>query len=421
MPQWVSPEEDVRDVLLTELAIRIQLSPTNYRLAVGRIDTLAAWLDRAECLLSGRVRLIYPQGSMAINATIASCLRRDEFDIDVIVQMDLLTGTTPEQALDLLYWAIKGEKGSRYYSMTHRNTRCVTVEYAEMHVDLTPAELLPGREPRISHIFHHRPEEPGRGGVRVVANPFGFAEWFNEVTPRYVSFEKSFAARSLAMDSLLAKAVETEDVPEQVPGYLKPPSVVALQLIKRYRNVRYETRKGRRPPGVLLACLVAQSHSGTGRLFNELLYQARELHKCFTEHQGSGQLVYVANPRCPEDIFSDRWPANLTEQEVYVQDLRMLVSHLERLEEGADLETIGDVLSQLFGEAISETLLREFVDRSGESIASGAVRTRRATGRIDLARSGIVTSVAASSQSSSSRSSPRHTFFGPSEPGGTYD
>src|SRR5437763_14021735 len=100
--------DDVRDVLLTDIAIRIQLSPSNYRLAVERVETLAAWLDREGSELAGRVRLVYPQGSMAINATIASCLKTDEFDIDAIAQLDLLPGTTPQQALDLLCRSVKG-------------------------------------------------------------------------------------------------------------------------------------------------------------------------------------------------------------------------------------------------------------------------------------------------------------------------
>src|SRR5258708_23206756 len=181
-----------------------------------------------------------------------------------------------------------------------------------MHVDLTPAELLPYREPRVSHIFHHRPEEPGSRGKRIVANPFGFAEWFNAVTPRAATFEKFFEARSRAMDALLEKA-ETEEVPEQIPAYLKPPAVVALQLIKRHRNVRYEGRSGRQPPGVLLARLMAEGDGGTGRPFVELLHQARRLYRYFAQHQTSGRLIHVSNPRCPEDVVSDRWPPSLIE------------------------------------------------------------------------------------------------------------
>lgn len=403
---------DVRDVLLTDVAIRVQLSPTNHRLAVQRMETLAEWLERDDSELKGRVRLVYPQGSMAIRATIAACLRKDEFDIDVIAQLDLPQGTTPKQALDILYRSIKGEKGSRYYSMTERNTRCVTVEYAEMHVDITPAALIAGREPRVSHIFHHRAEEPATPGKRIVANPFGFAEWFMRVVPRATAFEDFFEERSLAMDRQYK--AETEETPEPIPAYLKPPAVIAHQLVKRFRNVRYEKREGRRPPSVMLACLMANFAGASGRPFAELLNQARALARYFGEHQSARKLVHVVNPTCAEDVFSDRWPCDLDEQGVFLADLRFLVAELERLERGADLALITDVFAKLFGEETSQSVTREFADRSGERIANGALRTDRATGRVDLSGSGILimSGAATSPRIEAPRTSPPHTFYG---------
>jgi hypothetical protein len=411
MPESKFDANDVKDVLLADVAIRIQLSPTNYRLATKRMEALADWLDREGSELAGLVQLVYAQGSMAVNATIASCLTNDEFDIDLIAQLKLAPGTTPQECLDMLYRAIRGEKGSRYYLMTKRNTRCVTVEYADMHVDITPAELVDGREPRVSHIFHHRPEEPENSGTRVWANPFGFAEWFNAVTPRAVQFEEFFEARSRAMEPIF-EAAETEDVPEQIPAYLKPPAVIALQLIKRFRNVRYDTRRGRRPPSVMLACLIAQFGGASGKPFAELLHQARALARYFGEHQIRMQRVHVVNPKCPEDIFSDRWPATLDDQKQFLDDLKFLVIQLERLERGADLETIADVFAHLFGEDVSQSVVREFSEASGRSIASGRVQTESGTGRIDLRRSGIVTTAAAP-VIESVRAAPRHTFYGP--------
>jgi len=58
--------DDVRDILLTDVAIKIQLSPSLYRLAVERMDTLATWLDREGSELAGLVTLLYAQGSMSV-------------------------------------------------------------------------------------------------------------------------------------------------------------------------------------------------------------------------------------------------------------------------------------------------------------------------------------------------------------------
>ena len=41
-----------------------------------------------------------------------------------------------------LHDAIRGERGSRYYLKTDRKTRCSTVNYDGMHLDVTPARLI---------------------------------------------------------------------------------------------------------------------------------------------------------------------------------------------------------------------------------------------------------------------------------------
>jgi hypothetical protein len=405
---------DPRDLLLANVAIRIQLSPTNHKLAVSRLETLATWLDREASPLAGKVTLVYAQGSMSINATIASALRYDEFDIDAIVQMVVAPRTSAQQALDLLFEAVRGERGSRYYNVTTRNTRCVTVEYRDMHVDLTPAELIPGREPRVSYIFHHRPEEPRTVGKRIVANPFGFADWFNQVTPRFHDFEKFFESESRAMDVLVSRAAQTEEVPEPIPTYLKSPVVIAHQLVKRFRNVQYDKREGRQPPSVLLAFLMSGFAGTSGRPFVELLHQARSLRAYFEGHQNRGVLIHVTNPRCLEDVFSDRWPATLDEQGLFLKDLRYFVHQLERIEKDAPLDVIADVFARLFGEEVSKSVIREFADTTGRKIDDGALIIEHGSGRIDLGRSGIARAAAVAAPATVT-GTPRHTFYGPDD------
>ncbi len=405
---------DPRDLLLANVAIRIQLSPTNHKLAVERVNALATWLDRKDSPLAGKATLVYAQGSMSIHATIASALHYDEFDIDAIVQMDLAPGTTAQQALDLLFEAVRAERGSRYYDMAERNTRCVTVKYHDMHVDLTPAQLIPGREPRVSHIFHHRPEEPSSVGSQIVANPFGFAGWFNQVTPRFHEFEEFFERQSRAMDTRMAKDAQIEDVPEPIPAYLKSPVVISHQLVKRFRNVQYDKREGRQPPSIMLAFLMAGFAGSSGRPFAELLHQARRLRAYFENHQNRGQLIHVTNPRCPEDVFSDRWPATLDEQGLFLKDLTYLVHQLERLEREAPLEVISDVFARLFGEEVSKSVIRDFANRTGQKIDDGALVIERGSGRVDLGRSRIAPASAVAAPSTIT-APPRHTFYGPDD------
>ena len=150
----VLAQMDPVDILLADVAVRVQLNPTDYSKAESRAGTIADWIDRPASLLHGRVGLVYPQGSMAIGATVARYSERDEFDIDLMAHLALWTGATPQSVLDVLHESIRGERGSRYWGKTERRTRCVTVFYEDgMHLDITPAERRGGMPERECDIF----------------------------------------------------------------------------------------------------------------------------------------------------------------------------------------------------------------------------------------------------------------------------
>ena len=89
----------VLDVLLADIAVRIQLTPTDYQTAVDHYEAINEWIDREDSPLHGRVQLFYPQGGFMIGATIARHSTDAEFDIDVMAQIDWPPTVDPEIAL----------------------------------------------------------------------------------------------------------------------------------------------------------------------------------------------------------------------------------------------------------------------------------------------------------------------------------
>ena len=397
------------DILLADIAIRIQLSQTNYDKAVARYKALSYQIERDGSPLAGIVDLFYPQGSMAIRAVIASRVTNDEFDLDVVAQLDLPGGTAPEQVLDLLFLAINGEPGSRYHGKVRRRTRCVTVEYADnMHIDVTPAVRRPGTLERESWIFHHRTETPTEPGLRCVANPYGFAEWFKDVTPLDHQFAEAFMARTAAYErSLLVEAAESEPVPPQEPVSRKSRAAIVLQLLKRWRNVQYMARSGRQPPSIMIAKLVAENANRTHNLSHELLHQARSMLSVFEQSQRNSSLVLLKNPVCDADVLTDRWPGSLPNQAIFIRDLQHLVTKSERLTAGCDLAEMQKIMAELFGETPTTDAFGDFNRRMGNDVRGGRSRHQRGTGRI------VLPSAAAGAVSPSiACSTPKHTFHG---------
>ena len=408
----ISPQQfltDPTDILLADVAIRVQLSRTDYNKAVSRYQSVNDCIERDGSPLKDRVELFYPQGSMAIGATIASKLKTDEFDIDVVAQLDLPSHVLPQAALDLLYKAIRGEPGSKYYRMAKRRTRCVTVEYRDdMHLDVTPAVRMWDTPLRQSWIFHHRPEAPQAPGGRLIANPYGFADWFKGNTPPDHSFADTFEERAGQYEKLLImEKADSDPVPPQEPPFRKSRAVIVLQLLKRWRNVQYDSRQGRRPPSIMIAKLVADAANHTDHLSEELLLQAEYMLSVVRQFHDQGHLVHIVNPVCKEDVLTDRWPESLQAQAQFIRDLENLVLKSEQLVAGRDLEEIQKIMIDLFGEAPAKEAVRAFSERTGGQIDRGRTKHDPRTGGLI-----VPASVASVSVPSVARPTPPHTFYG---------
>jgi hypothetical protein len=404
------PLSEPVDVLLADVAIRIQLSRTDYRKAEERYQTLGEWIDREDSPLTGRVELVYPQGSMAIGATIASRATTDEHDVDFIAQLALPLGTPPRIVLDLLFESIRGEPGSLYYKMAERRNRCVTVHYADdMHADVTPMIRLPARPERESNLFQNKPGDPAVSDLTLVANPYGFARWFKAVTPVDYEFAEVFEERARDYERLVLAKADSEDMPDQEPLHRKSKAVIVHQLMKRWRNVRFDEREARRPPSAMMAKLTADAANSTETLSEELLHQARAMRDELKRWHQAGLLIYVANPTCAEDVLTDRWPGSLREQTVFIADLDDLVAKAERLVAGCSLQEMRAIMADLFGEEPAEHAFKVFNERMGAAIRDGRSRYTPGSGRLSLPASGVVSGIAAPAVA---RTAPRNTFFG---------
>ena len=387
---------EIVDSLLTDIARRIQLSPTNYRIAVERYETVDKWLQRDASPIARVFTRLYAQGSFAIGATIASRLKNDEYDIDVIAELSLARDTPPADVLDLLFDAMNGEEGSRYHGKVQRRTRCVTLEYEDMHLDITPAVLLPPQPDRTSVIFHAHEDEPARRHRHIVANPWGFAQWFEDMMP---------AVREI-VEAVLRKS--SEPIPDQEELIQKSKTLIALQLLKRWRNKCYDTRDGRAPPSVALAYWVA-TNAGTGQnLFSEFQAQADAMLSTFEAANAQNELVQVVNPKCDTDVLTDRWPGDLKTQQVFLGDLRALSANLQELAADPSIENCQTIMRRLFGENPTKAVFDDFVANYAARANSGGLFTGGGTSGVALSAS----SVAAAAQSRTAQPIRRHTDFG---------
>jgi hypothetical protein len=393
------------DELLVDTAIKIQLSPTLHDRAVGHYEAIRRQIERAESPLNGWVENFYPQGSMAIGSTIRSRDENDLFDIDLVAELSY-PANGPGEALDVLEEAIRGERGSRYYSSVERQTRCVTVYYADMHLDVTPLYRRYDWGEKAGVICHADPEKASHEHKTVPANPWGFANWFQQSTPADDWFRNMVLAKSYAMDrAFRADAASAEPVPDHKDIFRKPMAVVALQLTKRWVQLNFDRRggKGRRMPSVILSKSFAENAGQTTSLIDELLHQVQQLRALFLPAITKHSLIDVRNPRLWDDHLTDRWPGDLQTQRNFSDDLGIFMAELERAATASSPAEIQKILGRLFGETTVASAVSEFYKRAGQAVSDGAGKVTRGAG---------VSVAGLSAATANAFTPPKHRFYG---------
>jgi hypothetical protein len=176
--------------------------------------------------------------------------------------------------------------------------------------------------------------------------------------------------------------------------------VVALQLLKRARDVRYRRRQGRKPPSIVLAALALEVQPTGAGLLEEIASIAGHVATRLEREAARGAVIDVRNPAYAADRFTDRWPENHAAQTLYVNDLRYLVRQLARLRnQNASLTESRSILDDLFGETAAGYAVEQLLERSRMAMEDGSMRFgaggRVLTGAAATAATAISTATAA--------------------------
>ena len=361
------PFADPLDAVLAEIAISIQLPPGLHAKAVDRYEAVRRSIERPGSPLHGRVACFYPQGSMRIDATISTRGTDDEYDIDIVAEIEG-RDDGPEALLDDLEAALEG------YPVTQivRQTRCVTLYYADgMHLDVTPARRTAPKEKE--GVIAHAKKGAGAPPARYVPmNAFGFGEWYTARTPVEERFAKALNRRLYEQAGVVFADADVHDVPEQTPLLIKSVTTVALQLLKRHRNIVYANATGRLPPSIVLSCHAGHAARPGMGLAEMVIRQARWTARAIDAAARAGRLLSVPNPEYPAELFTDRWPETQDQQVGYARRLHALAEGIEAARNGdVQLEDLQAWRRKQFGEQVVTRSVKAFNDRLGRQVKAG--------------------------------------------------
>lgn len=383
------PNLDPVNFLLTDVAQHIQLSATDYGLAQERYRAISEYLCADESPVAKYKPIIYPQGSFRIQSTISSSDAEDRFDIDLMLELNIDPKLSPDRVIGMVANALDRGAGSRYHKKVEARRRCVTVQYDRMHLDVTPAVLVDPSQPRTCQIFDTHPNRPDH----VLANPEGFSLWFDEqILPQQLLLERAAEARKAA-----------KPVPDQAPLAEKPLRLLALQLLKRWRDRRADVHKQQKVPSVLLAKLIAMAKLPTEQDLVSVLDGSTLFLRKYMQNQ-----LHETNPRCALDILTDRWPGaggagKLPACQLqFLDDLELLLRKLAFLREEQDLSTVKQALGEMFGERTSSSAFARLSEAMGAASPKGQLGVTKGTGAVLMNATG----------SAAAQPVQKHSFFG---------
>lgn len=234
-------------IFLESLSDVIDISPSNYDLAVKRYNSVSNYLQPHNIDAD-----FYVQGSFRLG-TVIKPYRGDEdasYDIDLVCQVRTPKHNMTPSELKKKIGDVLRESGV-YGDLTDESRRCWTIEYAEnaglgFHIDVLPAvdeeSLIKAK------IADRMNENPSLANTAIAitdkndsvyrwttSNPVGFADYFDAVNAPYMRIVKLAQKKALfESNSRLYGSIDA--VPDQL---VRTALQRVIQILKYHRDVRF--------------------------------------------------------------------------------------------------------------------------------------------------------------------------------------
>lgn len=348
------------DLLLHEVGKALQLTDSQHANAEEKYNAVGRWLSQPNSSLACYRPEIYPQGSMLLQTTVKPLLR-DEYDLDLVCLLNLdYLSVDPMAIYDAVAKRLRAH--DIYRKKLELLKRCLRLGYAgEFHLDILPA--CP---------------DTSRGGTCIwvpdrelklwtASNPKGYAAWFND---RASTFQIGPGRRDIQ------PVPGNEGVTETAPLKL------AVQLIKRHRDIRFDSNE-EGPRSIVLATLAAHHYQGQELVSDSI---SSILDKIVAQIENTPTILQVPNPTNSAENFGDAWTWH--SYKLFVDFIYRFRKQFRQLVQCEGLDNSGFYLNELFGEEVSTRAIKSYVDRTSRLRESGQLHVGRVAVGLGIATSG---------------------------------
>lgn len=281
---------------------------------------------------------IFPQGSFRLGTVIKPISDKDEYDIDLVATIDNKF-TSAKELKNIVGDVLKGS--DRYSEKIEEGKRCWTIEYAESanyHMDILPTMRSDTYFRNKELIMTHKEDENSNYEFRQT-NPEAYYDWF----VKRMEEEK----KKLTEEYAIRNKMEIVEVPEYK---IKTTLQIAIELLKRYRDIKFKETPDIKPISIILTTLMARIYTGKENVY-ELIEKFSKEYILYLEKDENGN-VLIKNPVNENENFADKWPNNPERKEAFFRFMNELKEDLvsNRILLEGNMREQADCYKKLFGD-----------------------------------------------------------------------
>ncbi|MFQ6185815.1 nucleotidyltransferase [Sinorhizobium meliloti] len=353
------------EAFLEALVKELEVPDHRYEQAEKSYSSLGEWLHRPASTVRHYDPQVYCQGSFRLGTAIRPHTEAEEYDIDSVIELRLLTKRhkTQQELKAMLGAEIKGYHDAMgMVKPVREGNRCWILDYADgaqFHMDVVPAvpnheqqrgllearmldtrwastaiSITDRREPNYRMLTEDWPR----------SNPKGYAHWF--ASRQAVVFER----RKRAILETMQRQGVTASV-EDLPDFkVKTPLQSAIMILKRHRDNMFARDLDMRPISVIITTLAAHAYNSQDTISGALFAILNDIDK-FIDHDGRKYII--PNPTDPLENFADKWEREPPKKDAFDDWLRQARTDFYAAAQAGTFKDMADALNPRMGYALS--------------------------------------------------------------------
>ncbi|NTA13800.1 nucleotidyltransferase [Agrobacterium tumefaciens] len=372
------------EAFLEALVKELDVPDHRYEQAETSYSSLGEWLHRPASTVRQYDPQVYCQGSFRLGTAIRPHTDAEEYDVDSVVELRLLTkrDKTQQQLKTMLGAEIKAyHDAMAMVKPVREGNRCWILDYADgaqFHMDVVPSvpnheqqyRLLNARmlntswaSTAISITDRREPTYKILTDDWPRSNPKGYANWF--ASRQAIVFER----RKRALLEAMQRQGVTASV-ERLPAFkVKTPLQSAIMILKRHRDNMFARDLDMRPISVIITTLAAHAYNNQDTISGALFAILNDMDK-FIVYDGNKYVI--ANPTDSLENFADKWNREPQKKDAFDSWLRQARVDFYAAAQAATFKDMADAINPRMGYALSM--------RAMDRLTGGSRLLRAATG-----------------------------------------